>query len=356
MNIKSKRAITAEKIASLIQSGEFPPGSKLPRGTEFARELGVSHITLRGALEDLAKEGFVTSVHGKGTFVTSSAQCRAAGKILIIRDHFHSLRNSSNYILPGFEKRCCELQLLTETLNTQFIANITAETFRRTLKKNNFTGIMLPGGGFRENDPLALMLRESRLPVLIAHGTAMDKENTPFHLMRTNYAAAWDDGVRFLRSCGKKRIAFLGNRLFRVKYYTDEEFLAHFALHGAASEKELIAFCTHEKTSFITAVEGLLKSSPEAIFCGSDFLATLVCEFLTERKIHIPRQIAVLGFGGYPGGNFCPPPLSTVDFQYNAIGERAAELLAAPENLTGQRLDIFTPHKILCRESAIKIK
>ena len=61
MNIKSKRVFIAEKIASLIQSGELPMGSKLPRGTEFAKELGVSHITLRGALEDLAKAGLVTS-------------------------------------------------------------------------------------------------------------------------------------------------------------------------------------------------------------------------------------------------------------------------------------------------------
>ena len=356
MNIKSKRSITAEKIASLIQSGELPMGSKLPRGTEFAKELGVSHITLRGALEDLAKAGLVTSVHGKGTFVTGFGEPAAKGKILIIRDHFHSLRNISNYILPGFEKRCCELQIQTETLNSQFIANTTSAMFRRILKKNGFTGILIPGGGFKENDPLTAMLKECGLPVLIAHGTAPDSENTPFPLMRTNYAAAWDDGVKFLRSCGKKRIAFLGNALFKVKYYTDEEFLAHLEAHGAAAEKALITFCTQEKTSFTNAVEGLLKVSPEAIFCGSDFLATMVCDLLAARNIDVPRQIAVLGFGGYPGGDFYTPALSTVDFQYNAIGERAAELLAAPENLTGQRLDIFTPHKILCRESAIKIK
>ena len=82
----------------------------------------------------------------------------------------------------------------------------------------------------------------------------------------------------------------------------------------------------------------------------------MVCDHLAARNIDVPRQIAVLGFGGYPGGDFYTPALSTVDFQYNAIGEKAAELLAAPETLTGKRFDIFTPHKILCRESAIKTK
>ena len=136
MNIKSKRAITAEKIASLIQSGELPMGSKLPRGTECAKELGVSHITLRGALEDLAKAGLVTSVHGKGTFVTGFGEPAAKGKILIIRDHFHSLRNISNYILPGFEKRCCELQIVTETVSWDFIVNSSVKEFRKKLRTN----------------------------------------------------------------------------------------------------------------------------------------------------------------------------------------------------------------------------
>ena len=354
MEIRLKKEFAAAQIRSMIRNGEFPLGTKLPRGTELAKALGVSHITLRAALEELAGEGVVSLVQGKGTFVTGYGnELPAAGKILIIRSHLHTLRSISNYILPGFEKRCCELQLLTETLNSEFVANTSVESFRRTLKKNDFTGVLVPGGCFKEDDPLAAMLRECGLPVLIAHGTAMDRINTPFSLMRTDYAAAWDDGVKFLRSRGRKRIAFLGNALFKVKYYTDEEFLSHFHHYGAAAEKELIAFCTHEKTSFLNAVEGILQVSPDAIFCGSDFFAMQLCTLLSERKIKIPQQIAVLGFGGYPGGNFSTPALSTVDFQYNAIGEKAAELLASPEILTGKNFDIFTPHKILCRESAI---
>ena len=100
----------------------------------------------------------------------------------------------------------------------------------------------------------------------------------------------------------------------------------------------------------------LLEARPDAIFCGSDFFAMRVCELLCARRIRIPEEIAVLGFGGYPGGNFCTPALSTVDFQYNAIGEKAAELLADPELLDKKNFDLLTPHKILIRESAIPTK
>ena len=81
-----------------------------------------------------------------------------------------------------------------------------------------------------------------------------------------------------------------------------------------------------------------------------------ICELLTARKIRIPEDIAVLGFGGYPGGDFCTPALSTVDFQYTAIGERAAELLADPRKVEERKFDVFTSHKILIRESAVPKK
>ena len=228
MKINSKKESTAQKIRAMIRNGEFKLGSKLPRGTEFAATLGVSHITLRAALEELAKEGFVSLVQGKGTFVTGDGRIRAAGKILVVRDGFHTLRNLSTYILPGFEKRCCELQLLTETISTDFLKNSSPAAFRSIIRKNGFSAVLIPGGGFTENDPLAALLKVCGVPVLIAHGTANDPERTGFPVMRTNYAGAWDTGAGFLRSCGFKRCAVFSNASFKVKYLTDKEFLDRF--------------------------------------------------------------------------------------------------------------------------------
>ncbi len=356
MEIRLKKEIVAEKIRSMIRNGELTFGTKLPRGTEFAKALGVSHITLRAALEELAREGVVSLVQGKGTYITGDGHLRAAGKVLIIKDTFDSLRSVCNYILPGFEKRCCELRIITETVNRDFIVNGSTGAFRKKLKQNGFTGLLVPGGGFQKNDALVPFLRESGIPVLVAHGTSLDPERTGVPVLRTNYSAAWDDGVKFLRSCGKKRIAFLANSLFKVKYYTEDEFLERLALSGAESSKKLLASAFPADESFNKAAEKLLKASPDAIFCGSDLFAMRICELLTARKIRIPEDIAVLGFGGYPGGDFCTPALSTVDFQYTAIGERAAELLADPRKVEERKFDVFTSHKILIRESAVPKK
>ena len=43
--------------------------TKLPREEELALMFGVSRITIRSVLDDLANEGIITRKHGKGTFV-----------------------------------------------------------------------------------------------------------------------------------------------------------------------------------------------------------------------------------------------------------------------------------------------
>lgn len=59
----------AEYIRDRIESGEYPVGSQIPTENELAALLGVSRPTVRQALENLAREGVLSRVKGRGTFV-----------------------------------------------------------------------------------------------------------------------------------------------------------------------------------------------------------------------------------------------------------------------------------------------
>ena len=56
-----------------IGSSELGADRKLPREEELARIVGVSRVTLRTALNELALEGIITRQHGRGTFVSAAA-------------------------------------------------------------------------------------------------------------------------------------------------------------------------------------------------------------------------------------------------------------------------------------------
>lgn len=52
-----------------IQSGSFPPGTRLPAIRELAQDLGVNRITVENAFRELAADGWVAGRVGSGTYV-----------------------------------------------------------------------------------------------------------------------------------------------------------------------------------------------------------------------------------------------------------------------------------------------
>lgn len=57
------------QIKNLILNGTLKSGEALPSMRLLAKELRISVITTKRAYEDLEREGFITTVVGKGSFV-----------------------------------------------------------------------------------------------------------------------------------------------------------------------------------------------------------------------------------------------------------------------------------------------
>lgn len=63
-----------EALKQQIQGGEFPQGSLLPSENELSTRFGTTRMTVRQALGELVREGFIERQHGKGSFVKSERQ------------------------------------------------------------------------------------------------------------------------------------------------------------------------------------------------------------------------------------------------------------------------------------------
>ena len=64
------------QIKDKIIQGELREEEMLPSVRTFAKELKVSALTVKKAYDALEEEGFVVTVHGKGSFVTIANQER----------------------------------------------------------------------------------------------------------------------------------------------------------------------------------------------------------------------------------------------------------------------------------------
>lgn len=63
-----------DQIKKDIISGELAEGEVLPSVRALSNELKISALTVKKAYDRLEEEGFVKTVHGKGTYVTPTDQ------------------------------------------------------------------------------------------------------------------------------------------------------------------------------------------------------------------------------------------------------------------------------------------
>lgn len=57
------------QIKNMVMSGRLKEGDALPSMRTLAKELRISVITTKRAYEDLERDGFITTIVGKGSFI-----------------------------------------------------------------------------------------------------------------------------------------------------------------------------------------------------------------------------------------------------------------------------------------------
>jgi DNA-binding GntR family transcriptional regulator len=70
----------ADDLQADITSGRLGPGWKLPPEVDLADSYGVSRVTIRRAIAELAQDELLDVVHGRGTFVTETPPRHDAGQ------------------------------------------------------------------------------------------------------------------------------------------------------------------------------------------------------------------------------------------------------------------------------------
>jgi LacI family transcriptional regulator len=72
-----------------------------------------------------------------------------------------------------------------------------------------------------------------------------------------------------------------------------------------------------------------LKPRPDGIFCFNDPLAVGAIEAVLAAGLRIPEDVAIIGVSNLPLGQDLRSPLSTIDQDTKALGERSAKILLA---------------------------
>lgn len=72
MTLKAPKALyeqVKDHIMTRIQSGEWPPNTRIPSENQLLKELSVSRMTVNRALRELSDGGYLVRIQGVGTYV-----------------------------------------------------------------------------------------------------------------------------------------------------------------------------------------------------------------------------------------------------------------------------------------------
>lgn len=128
---------------------------------------------------------------------------------------------------------------------------------------------------------------------------------------------------------GCKRIAIMvGPKNFLLSEKRLEGYQNMLKKHKIPFVEELVSYTDFTQQSTINAVEQwlALEERPDAIFSISDRCAVYIMMHLKQKKIKIPEEICVAGFGNDPMGEVIEPGLTTFNSNTLKIGETAGEL------------------------------
>lgn len=363
----TKKELISSKISNGISSGKYPPGYRFPSEPALAKELGVSRITLRGAFRNLEKKGLIIRLHGKGTFVQSAQDIKKKQKkyLIAIYNTQDLNENPEFYAVPHFERLCERNNILTERISIDIIRAMPEKHAVEMLKKENYSAVLLCGFYYLGHEKEIPIMKALNIPVLIPHCNPLDGHVTGFAAMFNDYKQANIDALRFLKSKGHRNIITIGkaskSNLF-LHGFELQEYIDFLAEEGLNPDPSLILLLDLDQETITNSLREIFRrpgERPGAVMCFSDFYALKVYEGLKQLSLTVPDDISVMGTCAYPGGHMLKPALSTVDFEYDRIGEMAFEVLESQAewfNRKGVKTpEIISPHKITARESVRQI-
>lgn len=157
------------------------------------------------------------------------------------------------------------------------------------------------------------------------------------------------DLITLLHKSGKRKIAFMANIGTPSSYeklYGYQDGLKEFNLG-----EEIICEIDGigQDDGYRGAVK-LLEKHPEidAIVCTEDLIAAGVIHYLNEKKIEIPKKVAVVGVNNSNYGKVCYPKITTMN---NRMAESA---IIAGDTLVGILKGEEMPHKIVLEPDIIE--
>ncbi len=187
-------------------------------------------------------------------------------------------------------------------------------------------GIILIGQ-WRHHDQLNA-LAERRVPVAVWGAKMPDQL---YSTVGSDNKLGGKLATEHLLSRGHKRIAFLGDPTLPEVAMRFEGYCEALSLHPIKFDEKLTVVTPFTEDGGRIAIQNLIASNIkfDAIFACSDLLAFNAINILRAEGIHVPHDVAVVGYDDIELAKYFHPPLTTIRQSLDDAGRALVESLIA---------------------------
>jgi GntR family transcriptional regulator of arabinose operon len=284
------------RIIEMIKEQGLNPGDKIMSQNELAKLFKVGAPTVCRALGELADDGILYRVHGKGTFVAEPLQIpeteQPTGEITVAIYPFENY-HGNDYLLELAEG--ISQGIMRHRFSCKYITRSKFEHSGLSIAEYMFThqidGIIMPGGD--ENDLLlAEELRDSGFPCVLIN-RYVDGCDT----VSCDHYAGTVQLMEILAGNGHQRIFFAGSegKISSSKERFDA-YVDFCHSHRIYKEELIYLGDTDDVKSGQVAFKQLLAMSnrPTAIMVATGYIMKRIIQPLVENGLSIPDDISVV--------------------------------------------------------------
>lgn len=195
-------------------------------------------------------------------------------------------------------------------------------------------------------------LVRSRLPYVLLDPKGFSDTWGRFDSVTIDRGSGVREAVHHLARSGRKRIAFLGTQEERTRLDSYEQAMAELGrkpmlLDYPGADHERLRAAARRFTARV--------ARPDAVLAHSDGIALAFLAGLHDAGVHVPREVAVVGFDDRPAARQAWPALTTIAQPSRDVGRAGAEILlrkiAGDDRPPGGWSRSF-PTRLIVRETA----
>jgi LacI family transcriptional regulator len=185
------------------------------------------------------------------------------------------------------------------------------------------------------------------------------------HFVGTNDILAGSLATNHLLDVGCRIIAHLAGSDISTSLDRQKGYLTALAHEGIVLASDYVVKCTSGdgfgEISGYNSMKQLLTANPtpDGVFCFNDSVAMGAMRAILDQGLRIPDDIAIVGCGNFPYDDLLRVPLSSIDQDSDALGNRAAKLAVSIVKKGKDVVPlkpILLDSKLIIRESSAKIK